>query len=119
MKLHRSLTNTLEKGIVSGDKTRICTTCKFRDDTTNEKETDAEFLFQSLEDEIPKVPDNRSVHHTIHKLRDAIFVVFSSFFLQSRSLKGHINFLNNTKAKKNKKSIFSIETVGKLHEEFS
>jgi hypothetical protein len=68
-------------------------------------------LFQSLEDIIPAIPDHRSTNHTIHSLRDAIFVAFSSFFLQARSLKGHIKFLNSTKAKKNKKALFNIQTV--------
>jgi hypothetical protein len=68
-------------------------------------------LIQSLENAISEIPDTRSINHTIHSLRDAIFVAFSSFFLQSRSLKGHIKFLNSAKAKKNKKSLFSIRTV--------
>jgi hypothetical protein len=68
-------------------------------------------LFQSLEDVIPAIQDTRNQEHTVHALRDAIFVSFSGFFLQSRSLKGHINFLKKAKAKKNKKSLFKIETV--------
>ena len=68
-------------------------------------------LFQSLEDVIPAIQDGRKQDHTIHSLRDAIFVSFSGFFLQSRSLKGHINFLKKAKAEKNKKSLFKIQTV--------
>jgi hypothetical protein len=68
-------------------------------------------LFQSLEDVIPAIQDNRKQDHTIHSIRDAIFVSFSSFFLQSRSLKGHLNFLKKSKAKKNKKTLFDIQTI--------
>lgn len=68
-------------------------------------------LFQSLEYIITGIPDERNPHYTKHSIRDAIFVSFSSFFLQSRSLKGHINFLNSTKAKKNKNALFNIKTV--------
>lgn len=68
-------------------------------------------LFQSLENVIPSIPDNRRADHIIHSIRDATFVVFSSFFLQSRSLKGHINFLNSPKGKKNRRTLFNIQTV--------
>jgi hypothetical protein len=68
-------------------------------------------LFKSLEDVIPTIPDDRSINHTIHSFRDAIFVAFSSFFLQSKSLKGHISFLNSSRAKRNRKSLFNIQTV--------
>lgn len=68
-------------------------------------------LFQSLESAISTIPDQRSLNHTIHSIRDAIFVSFSGFFLQARSLRGHINFLKKTKASKNKKSLFNIHTV--------
>jgi hypothetical protein len=68
-------------------------------------------LFKSLEDVILTIPDLRSFNHTIHSMRDAIFVSFSGFFLQARSLKGHINFLKKSKASKNKKSLFNIHTI--------
>jgi hypothetical protein len=68
-------------------------------------------LFQSLENIVSKIPDHRSSNHTTHSLRDAIFVAFSGFFLQARSLKGHIKFLNSAKAKKNKKALLKIQTV--------
>ena len=68
-------------------------------------------LFKSLEDVISTIPDLRSINHTTHSIRDAIFVSFSGFFLQTRSLKGHINFLKKAKANKNKKSLFNIHTI--------
>jgi hypothetical protein len=49
-------------------------------------------LFQSLEDAVSSIPDHRSINHTIHSMRDAIFVSFSGFFLQAHSLKGYIDF---------------------------
>ena len=33
------------------------------------------------------------------------------FFLQARSLRGHINFLKKAKARKNKKTLFNIRTI--------
>jgi hypothetical protein len=68
-------------------------------------------LFQSLETVISTITDHRSHNHTTHSLRDAIFVPFSGFFLQARSLRGHINFLNKAKASKNKKSLFNIQSI--------
>jgi hypothetical protein len=68
-------------------------------------------LFQSLEDAVSSIPDHRSINHTIHSMRDAIFVSFSGFFLQARSLKGHIDFLKKARASKNKKSLFKIQTI--------
>ena len=68
-------------------------------------------LFQSLESVISTIPDHRSPNHTTHSIRDAIFASFSGFFLQARSLKGHIDFLKKAKAGKNKKSLFSIKTL--------
>lgn len=68
-------------------------------------------LFQSLECAISTIPDHRSLNHTTHSLRDAIFVSFSGFFLQARSLKGHIDFLKKSKASKNKKSLFNIQSI--------
>ena len=68
-------------------------------------------LFQSLENVIPTIADHRDQNHTTHSLRDAIFVIFSGFFLQARSLRGHINFLKKTQARKNKKSLFNIHTI--------
>jgi hypothetical protein len=40
-----------------------------------------------------------------------IFPAFSGFFLQARSLRGHINFLKKAKASKNRKSLFKIHTI--------
>lgn len=68
-------------------------------------------LFQSLEGVIPSIPDNRSINHTLHSIRDATFVIFSGFFLQAPSLKGHIDFLRKAKASKNKKSLFKIQSI--------
>src|ERR1700733_10068625 len=68
-------------------------------------------LFQSLEHAISTIPDHRSLNHTTHSMRDAIFVSFSGFFLQARSLKGYINFLKKSKASKNKKALFNIHTI--------
>lgn len=68
-------------------------------------------LFQSLECEISTIQDQRSPNHTTHSMRDAIFVSFSGFFLQARSLRGHINFLKKNKANKNTKSLFKIRSV--------
>jgi hypothetical protein len=68
-------------------------------------------LFQSLENAILTITDCRSINHTTHSMRDAIFVSFSGFFLQARSLKGHTDFLKKSKASKNKKSLFNIRTV--------
>lgn len=47
----------------------------------------------------------------IHRLRDAIVIPFSGFFLQARSLRGHINFLKKKRAAKNRKSLFGIERL--------
>ena len=79
---------------------------KVRDDIKMKKKLTQHSLFQSLEYVISTIPDERSLNHTIHSIRDAIFVSFSGFFLQARSLKGHINFLKKTKASRNKKSLF-------------
>ncbi|MBA2650437.1 MAG: hypothetical protein H0U75_12750 [Legionella sp.] len=68
-------------------------------------------LFQSLEYAISVIPDHRSLNHITHLMRDAIFVCFSGFFLQARSLKGHINFLKKSKANKNRKALFKISTI--------
>lgn len=68
-------------------------------------------LFQSLEHAISTISDHRKQDHTIHSLRDAIFVPFSCFFLQARSLRGHINFLKKSQARKNKKHLFKIKTI--------
>lgn len=68
-------------------------------------------LFQSLESAISNIPDQRSINHITHSIRDAIFVSFSGFFLQARSLKGHINFLKKSKASKNRKALFNIQTI--------
>lgn len=68
-------------------------------------------LFQSLENVIPSIPEHRSTNHTLHSIRDATFVIFSGFFLQAPSLKGHIDFLRKTKASKNKTSLFQIRTI--------
>lgn len=75
------------------------------------KKLTQESLFQSLENTIPSIPDNRSQNHTTHSLRDAIIVPFSGFFMQAPSLRGHINFLKKAKASKNKKSLFNIQTI--------
>lgn len=84
---------------------------KLRDDIKMKKKLTQHSLFQSLEYVISTIPDERSLNHTIHSIRDAIFVSFSGFFLQARSLKGHINFLKKTKASRNKKSLFNILTI--------
>lgn len=68
-------------------------------------------LFKSLENAAAIIPDHRRLDHTIHRMRDAIFVSFSCFFLQARSLKGHINFLRKAKADKNRKVLFEIRTI--------
>jgi len=68
-------------------------------------------LLQSIEDVFPSIPDHRSIKHTLHSIRDATFVIFSGFFLQARSLKGHVDFLQKAKAKKNKNSLFNIKTI--------
>lgn len=72
-------------------------------------------LFQSLEDVIPNIPDHRSMNHTLHSIRDATFVIFSGFFLQTRSLKGHVDFLRKAKAKKNRNSLFKIQIIPKVN----
>ena len=62
--------------------------CKLRDDIKMKKKLTQHSLFQSLESAISTIPDYRSLNHTTHSMRDAIFVSFSGFFLQARSLKG-------------------------------
>jgi hypothetical protein len=68
-------------------------------------------LFQSLENVIPRIPDPRNHKHIVHSIRDAIFVPFSGFFLQARSLMEHERCLHKAQALKNKKSLFKIDTV--------
>lgn len=92
-------------------KTKFAQVGKLRDDIKMKNKLIQDSLFKSLESAISIIPDHRSLNHTTHSIRDAIFVSFSCFFLQARSLKGHINFLRKAKASKNKKSLFNIRNI--------
>lgn len=67
-------------------------------------------LFKCLKNKIPSIPDKRDPNRTTHTMRDAILILFSGFFLHSKSLNSHLELLNSAKGCSNK-SLFGIKTL--------
>lgn len=67
-------------------------------------------LFQSLERGVAGIPDDRKGNNTKHSIRDTMFIAFSTFFLQSKSLDNHIELLNKAQGRKNR-SLIGIKEI--------
>ena len=68
-------------------------------------------LFQILERSTARIPDHRNIHRITHKIRDAIFIIFSCFFLQAESLRSHFENLHKGHGPKNRGSLFRLSSI--------
>ncbi len=70
-------------------------------------------LFEFLEEEIKKFPDNRTGENNKYEIRDAVLSGFSVFFTQSPSFLQHQAMMERNKGNNNGRTIFGIHKLPK------